>query len=341
MSSDGNWVTLNGVHVLIDSKGTVLKGPSKFIGKDVNNISKSNKQPNKSEYTKTESIGKVGTDFTHKDSNIMSDSEILSDLNSKGIDSVESAIEKQGFDGKPRTMKSDEFDNYIKKDGIHLSRGISANSEQEADKYINELKNGDFYVAGGEAYFGSGLYCFGGDSLNQASNYAKGSGGKTIDIALSKDSKILEITKDNIRSKQSIEAYNKNSESWEFYYSLLRNPSLSSTQETLKKAGYKLPEEPDIDIMFKKGAGEYLKQENKYNMEVSKLAGDYIRKSLPKEDLENFFSYEKTTVNNIIATSKGYDAIKLSSDYVNENSSNGTQEIWIVFNRTKLVIKEE
>lgn len=35
------WVTINGVHVYIDYKGTVKKGPSKFVGSNINDLNKS------------------------------------------------------------------------------------------------------------------------------------------------------------------------------------------------------------------------------------------------------------------------------------------------------------
>ena len=48
MSSDGNWVTINGVHVLIGGDGkTIMKGPAKFVGKTVNEI-KNDKSSDKS-----------------------------------------------------------------------------------------------------------------------------------------------------------------------------------------------------------------------------------------------------------------------------------------------------
>ena len=40
----GNWVTINGVHVLIGGNGKIVKGPAKFIGStiaDMKNVGKS------------------------------------------------------------------------------------------------------------------------------------------------------------------------------------------------------------------------------------------------------------------------------------------------------------
>lgn len=37
-SSGGNWVTINGVHVLIGANGAITKGPSHLVGKTLNNL---------------------------------------------------------------------------------------------------------------------------------------------------------------------------------------------------------------------------------------------------------------------------------------------------------------
>lgn len=38
MANEGNWVTINGVHVLIGANGKITKGPAKFVGSTVNDL---------------------------------------------------------------------------------------------------------------------------------------------------------------------------------------------------------------------------------------------------------------------------------------------------------------
>lgn len=360
MSKDGgNWVTIKGVHVLIGGNGTVSKGPSKFIGKTIDEIREGGSTTDKSTDKKSSSSsGKDGKDLL-PDYDYMSEDEALEKLSEQGLNTVEDVIKAQGFNGLPTVMNSQEFDEYVSNGGgIELKRGISANDKETADKYTNELKYGDFYVAGGEAYFGQGMYAFGGENIDQANNYARGSGGTVISMALPKDAKILEVNgKEGLTSKEVIKTFYKEVDAYDHgqpikelaynkdnrldkYLHFINYPT-TIIEDTLKKAGYKLAPEPDMSLLSK-DLGKYLEMEAKYKASV-KLAGlDYLRKNLPKEDVKLLMDYDKgSKPNNIITASRGYDAIKLSSEYVNENSSNGPCEIWIVLNRSKLVIKEE
>ena len=348
--SDGNWVTINGVHVLIGGSGEVEKGPANFIGKTVDEIKGKGAKSAKESDTKTKGSQSTTANKGNKDMlpdyDNMTDSEALQKLSEQGINSIETAIEKQGCNPTPKVMSSEDFDNYVSKEKpTVLSRGISADNSKTSDKYVDELKYGDFYISGGEAYFGQGMYAFGGDSVNQASNYAKGSGGKVITMAIPKDAKVLEVNgKNGLRSEEVINTfynkdgmYNKNNKFKEF------EPFVTGfgLADKLEKLGYKLPKEPDDSLIFK-DLSKYLKQEAEYKNKLLSMGADYLRKTLPEKDCKLLFDSKKNTSgNNIITASRGYDAIKLSKEYVNENSSHGLQEIWIVLNRGKLVIKED
>ena len=356
MSSE-HWVTINGVHVLIGGNGTISKGPANLVGKTIEEV-KGEQAPPKAEpeETNTASHGVNGTDLLPDFDNMSSD-EAFSELEKLGINSVEDAIKYQGFNGVPTVMNSQDFDKFIEDGGIELSRGISASNKSQAEQYVNDLKYGDFYVAGGEAYFGNGMYAFGGNSLNNATQYAQGSGGTVISMALPKDAKVLEIkgkhglrspevdktfyneidTVDNYGRPTKGLQYNKNNR---LQQSIDLLEGMGDTAEFLKKQGYKLPQEPDIDLIYT-DIGKYQSMQAKYESSIAVSAMDYLRKTLPKEDVKLLADYTKSSSgNNIITACRGYDAIRLSPEYVDENSRNGSNEIWIVLNRSKLVVKE-
>lgn len=52
VSNGGNWVTLNGVHVLIGANGKIIKGPAKFIGSTVEDLQKQKMTNDKKEELK-------------------------------------------------------------------------------------------------------------------------------------------------------------------------------------------------------------------------------------------------------------------------------------------------
>lgn len=356
MSSE-HWVTINGVHVLIGGNGTISKGPANLVGKTIEEV-KGEQAPPKAEpeETNTASHGVNGTDLL-PDFDNMSLGEAFSELEKLGINSIEDAIKYQGFSGIPTVMSAKDFDEYVSNGGIELSRGISASSKDESDQYVNALKYGDFYVAGGEAYFGQGMYAFGGKSLDEAGRYARGRSGTVISMALPKDAKVLEIKgKRGLRNPEVDKAfyneidtvdnygrptkglhYNKNNR---LQQSIDLLEGMGDTAEFLKKQGYKLPQEPDIDLIYT-DIGKYQSMQAKYNSSIATSAMDYLRKTLPKEDVKLLADYTKSSGgNNIITACRGYDAIRLSPEYVDGNSSNGSNEIWIVLNRSKLVVKE-
>jgi SPP1 gp7 family putative phage head morphogenesis protein len=81
---------------------------------------------------------------------------------------VEDVINAQGFDGLPKIVSAEEFDEAVKAanggDGFIAQRTYSAPSQEVLDSYRDQLYNGKFYVeCSGGALYGQGMYC--------ASNY--------------------------------------------------------------------------------------------------------------------------------------------------------------------------
>ena len=87
---------------------------------------------------------------------------------------IKEIVQKQGFDGKPTVLAKDDFIQAVKDDTFIAQRTYTAGSKAELEKYIDMLRNGDFYVdcrVGGKAH-GKGMYA--------AADYTKGTALKKI-----------------------------------------------------------------------------------------------------------------------------------------------------------------
>ena len=74
---------------------------------------------------------------------------------------IEDVINTQGFDGKPRVVSAEEFDEAIKKSNFVAQRTYSAPDQETLDAYRDQLYNGKWYVdcSTGGAQYGQGMYC--------------------------------------------------------------------------------------------------------------------------------------------------------------------------------------
>ena len=73
---------------------------------------------------------------------------------------IEDVMNAQGFDGLPKVVSADEFEEAVKKSKFVAQRGYYAPSKEILDEYRNQLYNGKWYVDcsnGGTAY-GQGMY---------------------------------------------------------------------------------------------------------------------------------------------------------------------------------------
>lgn len=81
-------------------------------------------------------------------------------------------------------------------EGLTIYRGISANSNEELKKYVNEFLNGEVFYGGRASIYGTGIYTVIGEDLNVASKYASDGGinnyGIVIESKIKKDSKIIQ-----------------------------------------------------------------------------------------------------------------------------------------------------
>lgn len=78
---------------------------------------------------------------------------------------IEDVLDAQGFDGNPRIVDADEFDELVKQanggNGFIAQRSYTGTSKEVADEYRRELYEGRWYVdcSTGGAQYGQGMYC--------------------------------------------------------------------------------------------------------------------------------------------------------------------------------------
>ena len=67
----------------------------------------------------------------------------------------------QGFDGLPRVVSNEEFEEALKKSNFYAERTYCAPTQEVLDEYRNQLYNGKWYVdcSEGGAQYGQGMYC--------------------------------------------------------------------------------------------------------------------------------------------------------------------------------------
>lgn len=74
---------------------------------------------------------------------------------------IEDVINAQGFDGKPKVVSAEEFEEAVKNSNFIAQRTYSAPDQETLDAYHDQLYHGKWYVdcsTGGAAY-GQGMYC--------------------------------------------------------------------------------------------------------------------------------------------------------------------------------------
>ena len=285
----------------------------------------------------------AGSMFTNND---LDDEDYIAELEKRGITSLNQILDKQGFSGLPRQMSEEEFEQFVKDGGIHLARGIQASSEEQYDEYVDSLLHGDFYVAGGEAYYGQGMYAYGGEYTGYAGAY-----GRITNMALSPDSKVYTIERDKDFSKEVKDLFLKEETYFDYGQERTRfvynrdnrlnkaNNIYTGNTLVMKEMGIKPVEIKFSD--FKGDVNAYLGADVKTRAKNKQIGREYLKKTISKEDYNLIREYNAPTKpNNAVLASKGYDAIRLAPEYVRATSKN-TGEIWIILNRTKLTVLNE
>lgn len=248
---------------------------------------------------------------------------------------IEDVINAQGFDGLPRVLSAEEFEEKANKTGIIAKRGYTAPSAEIAKEYHEQLMNGKFYVdcsEGGSAY-GRGMYAayakkgdkyaheMMSNTVERYSSSAKGTGvieTFTIDesakIINYKDAqKLAEQYRDSWREEGKKQAFKKAADD------LSESLKLNQNEKNYMFDRFfdlKTENEDETIKWYKNLTGEEKDQLNEKIQEKAKHAFRAI---------DNFSIDEGT-----VAALHGYDVI----DVEREN-------YFVVLNRTKCIFKGE
>ena len=273
---------------------------------------------------------------------------------------IEDVINAQGFDGVPRIVSHEEFDELVKQanggNGFIAQRAYSAPTQEVLDEYRNQLYHGKWYVdcSTGGARHGQGMYCV-GDFSGKITDEMKGemSGYATIygqrpayieTFTLSPDTKFVE---EDILRKEMAEHNN----------GIMKSAHQSAIDETVadknlvqkKIESYKkwfnveLSEDEMKTYMY--GIQTQNAKPSDYKGQLKKDTQKIIKKyklkdhSLVSSEFRNADAYKKAnekTFKDIgsYGAAKGYDAINVS----------GREEeapYVVVLNRTKCIFLGE
>lgn len=153
-SDDGRWITTeNGHKVHINEKGVPDKGNRHVL-------EKMNDAP---EFDPFEELMKAADepDSQTEPEPVKREPVTGGDITDSydGPRNLQGVLHAQGFDGLPRVVSREEFDEAVKASGFVAQRTYSASSEEVLDAYRKALYDGEFYVEceGGD-YYGQGLY---------------------------------------------------------------------------------------------------------------------------------------------------------------------------------------
>ncbi len=189
---------------------------------------------------------------------------------------IEDVINAQGFDGTPRIVSADEFDEYVKSanggQGFVAQRSYSAPDQETLDAYRAQLYHGDWYVdcSTGGAQYGQGMYCaadytgnLSSGIKNEMSHYqglgkARLEGKSIIDLPVDTQNSIFE----RIAAENGL---NKKDPNYNDYMVLIKgsvNPTAYNWQE-ISKAAEKIGSNIDNNLISKIAS-----EANKYRTEA-------------------------------------------------------------------------
>jgi hypothetical protein len=171
---DGEWRTIRGVHVLIGKDGSILKGPKALQKSDIQSkLKKQLKGKNENKEEKANKIRKP-EDITKEE---LEEIKKIADIRDE--DGFKQGIEKAVFDKykmnekHPIKVSKEEFE---KDKGKKIYRGIGANSQEDATKYMKDFTDGEIYTG----YNNSGSGTWFTENAGIADSYKEGSGGTSI-----------------------------------------------------------------------------------------------------------------------------------------------------------------
>lgn len=217
----------NGGWVAVGTNATIAAGGS-FLGEvfDVSKYFENSKNPDIEISSETRTaISELDDAYSEKQLDGIIDSLISKEKGVNGSIAGTKLFRQLDYDVVPKLVTPDEFLKLSNSSTYGLIyRGISG---EDAIKYMDQFKNGEMYVGGGNARLrGTGIYTAYGDSAfeNVAQAYASNGGmsqnGIVMNMLLSEDAKIIDF--DSIQSEQS-EVLDMMSKSFKKYSSTITN----------------------------------------------------------------------------------------------------------------------
>lgn len=268
---------------------------------------------------------------------------------------IEDVINAQGFDGKPRVVSAEEFDEAVKKSNFVAQRAYSAPDQETLDAYRDQLYNGKWYVdcSTGGARHGQGMYCVADYSGNltddmrfEASAYAGYYGNRPSYIeTFTVDPSAKFIEEATIREKMN--AYNDELLSHAYRDAIsetTRPESITSMIDNYKKY-FGVTMTPDDMAAYMKGMQLQNMKSDDFTGSVKKQTNQIIKKyklkdhSLVQSAYRNTDAYKNASKKEFsdigsFAAAEGWDGIKVSG-------REGQVPYAVILNRTKVIIKGE
>lgn len=143
--------------------------------------------------------------------------------NENGVIRGQKLNEILGYDRKPTVVKKEEFEKLaLNLKFGKLYRGISADSNNEAEKYINEFKNGKLYA--GKGVYGNGTYvAYGEKGFNIVNTNYTNENGKIMTMLLNDDAKTIKYSEIFKMNQKELKELVENEVSKEFEMAVLRD----------------------------------------------------------------------------------------------------------------------
>ena len=119
---------------------------------------------------------------------------------------LKSVLDEQGFNGKPRVVSAEEYDDLVKNGAQPIHRGIAGDTPEQVDAYTNQYANGeDPFI--GKGMFGDGTYFASTRDVAEEFSTKDRNGksiahGKVTDAALDPQARVLDMADSSAMMRQ-------------------------------------------------------------------------------------------------------------------------------------------
>lgn len=303
-SSGGNWVTINGVHVLIGGSGTIIKGPASLVGKtykdgEIQNVTKTGYKKR----TKSDNEEKYGKDYstlTHSEK-----ARVRNLVNNRGYSVDEAVRIAKNKERIPRRTESELTktygEEYLSLNSeqrarlVHLTQQDNMTLERAYDLVRLGANINNIKASESSAKYGDGISSLSSkDRANARALFNKG----VQDAVERTQSKIESGTKTVKRTDKSIPFVPKDENERNRYYANLKKGMTPQEAEVKAKAGgydnlsFRFPS--SMSKAEKERARYYMKKGSSFEEAVAKVNDTSARKSPYAEQLKGLTQSQKT-----------------------------------------------